>query len=191
MTRAFKEGESCKECGTTKRKHQARGLCVNCYARTLRRENPEKYRNINKKYEQGEKRKKWLEEYKKTDIYKKMIKKSSTKYRENNKELMIERTRIWRQNNPDILEAYKSTAKDLKIVNKYGEEALRKMMECNYMCQKCGSDERVAVHHKDWDDANNVYENFAILCGSCHSKVHQFIPVRFRLELFKEFMSES
>ncbi len=189
MARDFREGESCKECGTSEKKFGARGLCVNCYARTLRRENPEKYRAIHKKHEQTDKRKKWLEDYKKGDTYKKMIKKSSTKYRENNREIMIERTRVWRKNNPDILEEYKSTAKDLKIVNKYGEYALHKMIECKYKCQKCGSDDRASVHHIDWDKENNVYENFAILCNSCHSKLHSWQPPHLRLQIFDEWMS--
>ena len=35
--------KKCRCCGTTKRKHEARGLCINCYVRL-------RYQNKNKKY---------------------------------------------------------------------------------------------------------------------------------------------
>jgi len=60
MTRPFKDGEFCLDCGTNERPHHARGLCVNCYARLARRENPEGYKKTQKKYTQTDKRKKWL-----------------------------------------------------------------------------------------------------------------------------------
>jgi len=189
MVRPFRDGESCIECGTNEKKHHAHGLCVNCYAKIWRNNNPDKAKIIDKKHNQTEKKKKWLEEYYKTEKYKKMMKESSTKYRKNNKELMLERTHVWRQNNPDILEDYKSVAKDLKIIRKYGEDALRLMMENHYKCQKCGSGKRVAVHHIDWDDKNNTYENFAILCGSCHSKLHSWQPPELRHKIFEEWMN--
>jgi len=191
MVRPFREGESCVECGTSERNFHARGLCVNCYARLLRRENPETYRAIDEKHRNSKKRKRWVKEYTSTEDYKEYILQKAREYRERNKEVCYERTRKWRKENPDKLKAYEEARRDVKTVKKYGEDALRKMMECDYKCQKCGSNKRVAIHHIDWDDKNNIYENFAILCNSCHSKVHQFIPERFRLGSFKEFMKSQ
>jgi len=190
MVRAFREGESCIECGTTEKNHHARGLCVNCYARTIRRENPEKYRDIHRRHSETDKRKKWVKEYTSTPKYKKYILQKAKEWRERNPELHLERTRKWRLENRDHLDRYNESQKDVRLVQKYGEDALRLKIECGYKCQRCGSEERVAVHHVDWDDTNNVYENFAILCGSCHSKLHTWVPISLRLEIFDEFMKE-
>lgn len=48
-----------------------------------------------------------------------------------------------------------------------------------FECQACGSDKRLAVHHKDgsgdnWKQktSNNQLENLVTLCNSCHLKEH-------------------
>ena len=71
---------------------------------------------------------------------------------------------------------------------KYGEDALKILLENDYKCQKCGSGKRPCIHHIDWDEKNNVYENFAVLCGSCHSALHSWVPERLREVLFLEWM---
>lgn len=191
MTRPFRDGEFCIECGTNERKHHAHGLCVNCYARIWRKDNPDTVKKIQDKHNKSKKRQEWLEDYYKTDEHKNSMLKRSKKYRENNSEIMQERTRIWRKKNPEIIEAYKVTAKNKKIIRKYGEDALKLMKETDYKCQKCGGIKRVAVHHIDWNDKNNVYENFAILCGSCHSSLHSWQPPELRREIFEDWMNQK
>jgi hypothetical protein len=52
--------------------------------------------------------------------------------------------------------------------------ALRKRAERfrGRACEMCGATESLAVHHKDFDPANNSPENLTTLCGSCHTKWH-------------------
>ena len=188
MTRPFKDGEFCVECGTNERPYHGRGLCVNCYARYARRQNPEKYREIDRKHQRSEKRKNWRKKHESSPEYKEYMLKKAAEYRARNTELCYERTRIWRANSREHLDAYNKARKDVKIVKKYGDDALRLMLECERKCQHCGSKKRVAVHHIDWDDKNNVYENFAILCGSCHGSLHSWVPPRYRREVFEEWM---
>ena len=39
-------------------------------------------------------------------------------------------------------------------------------------CEECGTTERLHVHHKDRNPANNDPGNLATLCASCHLKLH-------------------
>lgn len=39
-------------------------------------------------------------------------------------------------------------------------------------CERCGSTERLLVHHKDRDRYNNTEENLETLCKSCHQAEH-------------------
>jgi len=189
MTRPFRDGESCIVCGTTERKHHARDMCTNCYAVWIRKQNPEVYRNIDRKHQQSDKRKKWRKEYESTDEYKKYILQKAKEWRERNPELHLERTRQWRLQNRKHLDAYNEAQKDIRLIKKYGEGALRLKIECGYKCQKCGSDNRVAVHHIDWNKHNNIYENFAILCNVCHSALHSWQPPELRHKIFEEWMN--
>ena len=195
MTRAFREGESCIECGTTERKHHARGLCVNCYARTARHENPETYREINRNHNQTEKKKKWLEEYKKTDTYKEMMKKSSKKYRDEHPDRVKKSHDKWKQKNPTANIEYSrapetvSRQKKNALRRKYGDVAVFVLERDGGICQKCGKKE-AHLHHIDWDKTNNIAENLIVLCNSCHTTTHRWIPIRLRRELFDEFMKE-
>lgn len=43
------------------------------------------------------------------------------------------------------------------------------------VCEKCGSDKRLHVHHIDFNRKNNLPQNLQLLCKSCHSKVHNFV----------------
>jgi ribosomal protein L32 len=40
------------------------------------------------------------------------------------------------------------------------------------VCEECGATERLHAHHRDEDPTNNVPENIATLCGSCHLRWH-------------------
>ena len=183
-----KKHEKCINCGTTDTPHKSKGLCINCYHKKWRKDNPEKVKAAMDKYNASDKRKTWRKEYESTDKYKEYMLQKAREYRARNTELCYDRTRKWREENQDHLKAYNEAQKDVRLVKKYGDDALRLKIECGYVCQKCGSEERVAVHHKDWDDTNNVYENFAILYGSCHSKLHNWQPPEFRLQIFDNWM---
>lgn len=39
-------------------------------------------------------------------------------------------------------------------------------------CSKCGTSNKLVVHHKDHDHSRNVIENLEVLCKSCHSRYH-------------------
>jgi hypothetical protein len=39
-------------------------------------------------------------------------------------------------------------------------------------CQQCGSTENVQVHHKDYNQRNNDPANLAVLCRTCHARIH-------------------
>lgn len=39
-------------------------------------------------------------------------------------------------------------------------------------CSACGAEERLHVHHKDRNPANNDPANLEVLCGSCHLLLH-------------------
>ena len=184
----FKEYDCCIECGTTERSHQGRGLCVNCYARKWRRENPETVRVTRRRYNESEHGKQKRREYEQRPETKQKGLEKARKYREKNREIMLERTRLWRAKNPSKIKEYNDRRRNLKWYRKYGENALNLLIETNYSCQKCTSENRVAVHHKDWDPKNNEKDNLAILCNSCHSTLHTFVPKRFRLEIFEGWM---
>lgn len=39
-------------------------------------------------------------------------------------------------------------------------------------CEKCGTTEKLHVHHEDRDPSNNDPTNLRTLCASCHLKLH-------------------
>ncbi|MGF7145282.1 5-methylcytosine-specific restriction endonuclease McrA [Anaerotaenia torta] len=47
-------------------------------------------------------------------------------------------------------------------------------------CNRCGSKEKLEVHHKDRDHHNNEIENLEVLCKTCHTKLHygEYIQAR-------------
>lgn len=180
--------DRCIGCGLSEVPHHAYGLCINCYINKTQSNNPEVYNEMNKQFKQTPEYKKWLYEYNRTDHHRQMVNESAAKFRANNKELCYNRTQEWREANPDKLKEYEFYNSDTKLLRKYGEEALRLMMEKDRSCQKCGSKSRVAIHHIDWNPKNNIYNNFAVLCGNCHSRVHMWSPLRLRKSIFDEWM---
>lgn len=39
-------------------------------------------------------------------------------------------------------------------------------------CERCGTTEKLSIHHKDRDWRNNDPQNLATLCSSCHTSLH-------------------
>jgi len=39
-------------------------------------------------------------------------------------------------------------------------------------CNRCGSDQKLEVHHRDRRPSNDSIQNLEILCERCHSKEH-------------------
>ena len=48
----------------------------------------------------------------------------------------------------------------------------RKVVTKEY-CERCGTIEQLAIHHKDLDHYNDDPRNLAVLCSSCHASVHK------------------
>ena len=48
----------------------------------------------------------------------------------------------------------------------------RQMIEKD-KCSKCGGGERMLIHHKNFDHADNHLENLQVLCSPCHSRLHK------------------
>ena len=53
-------------------------------------------------------------------------------------------------------------------------------------CEICGSAKNIELHHKDFNRKNNVRDNIAIVCKSCHSKIHNKIKNITKLKRRKE-----
>jgi len=47
--------------------------------------------------------------------------------------------------------------------------------QCHHKCEECGQDHDLLVHHIDRDRDNNEFENFMVLCTSCHAITHKRI----------------
>lgn len=51
----------------------------------------------------------------------------------------------------------------------------QKIMQINKVekkCAKCGSTEKMNVHHIDENHSNNDFHNLVYLCSKCHNKLH-------------------
>jgi len=44
--------------------------------------------------------------------------------------------------------------------------------KCHHKCEDCGQTYDLLVHHIDQDRNNNEFDNFRVLCTSCHAIVH-------------------
>lgn len=47
--------------------------------------------------------------------------------------------------------------------------------QCHFMCEICGKDQGLLVHHIDEDRTNNEFINLQVLCTSCHAVIHKRI----------------
>jgi hypothetical protein len=45
------------------------------------------------------------------------------------------------------------------------------------VCEKCGKDGRLDIHHIDENPNNNNLDNLMCLCRSCHTKIHRPKPI--------------
>src|SRR5690242_19850538 len=68
-------------------------------------------------------------------------------------------------------------------------------LEANPNCQICQSTDNLLVHHRNGNRKQNRNDNFATLCRSCHSKVHNCASSIKKLGkhigLVKELLNES
>lgn len=55
----------------------------------------------------------------------------------------------------------------------YGKEwvKIRNKIRKN-QCERCGNNENLMVHHKDFNKRNNSLENLMTVCRSCHTTIH-------------------
>jgi hypothetical protein len=60
------------------------------------------------------------------------------------------------------------------IKDEVGDAALhlRARCLCGSSCERCGTTDKLSVHHIDGDPSNNDPSNLMTLCGSCHTKWH-------------------
>lgn len=58
-------------------------------------------------------------------------------------------------------------------------------------CEDCGTDERLHIHHKDRNPANNTPANLAVLCSSCHQKLHWREDREYRVRRIRESAGDA
>jgi len=51
----------------------------------------------------------------------------------------------------------------------------RMLLEIKKLCEHCGTEQDLQVHHLDENRQNNELTNLKLLCRSCHSKEHRGI----------------
>jgi hypothetical protein len=49
----------------------------------------------------------------------------------------------------------------------------RIILEVKKLCEYCGTNKNLEIHHKDKNRDNNQLSNLILLCRSCHSKQHR------------------
>lgn len=64
--------------------------------------------------------------------------------------------------------------------NKLLKEFFDGFRKDNNVCESCGTDKWLQVHHKDQNHFNNVYSNLARLCQTCHFGLHRKLPKVYR-----------
>lgn len=40
-------------------------------------------------------------------------------------------------------------------------------------CERCGTTERLSIHHRNMDHSDNTLKNLGVLCVSCHMSEHK------------------
>jgi predicted nucleic acid-binding Zn ribbon protein len=64
--------------------------------------------------------------------------------------------------------------KETKSLRQGAKRSLRKhIIQRDNICQRCGSNHNLQVHHMDKNPKNNNDANLILLCKLCHSKTHQ------------------
>jgi len=54
--------------------------------------------------------------------------------------------------------------------------------QCHSKCEQCGQLYNLLVHHIDQNRSNNEFNNFQVLCTSCHAIVHKRITNIFKMK---------
>ncbi|KKK61254.1 hypothetical protein LCGC14_3016160, partial [marine sediment metagenome] len=109
--------------------------------------------------------------------------------------------RIWREANRDRLllksrgynsrPEVKERNRRTYLLRKYGTAGSAVLERDDYVCRKCGSTKRISIHHIDWTKENNDESNLVVLCSSCHSSLHLFVPESLRQPIFVEWLTSS
>ena len=63
---------------------------------------------------------------------------------------------------------------------------LKTYRQCHHKCEECGQVYDLLVHHIDHDRTNNEFENFRVLCKSCHAITHKRIKNISKMRCFYE-----
>lgn len=59
------------------------------------------------------------------------------------------------------------------------------------VCEDCGTTENLHIHHKDRNPANNEPSNLAVLCSSCHMKLHWREDRDYRVRRIREAVGDA
>jgi len=127
--------------------------------------------------------KKWQAENKdKVNLYKR---KNKEKYRD----IYREKNRLWARNHSDKIKAWQEAHPDKvkEYKRKYeinhgyrgypdefnGLLKLKIKERDNFICQDCGTNQNLVIHHLDENKENNNPENLITLCWSCHMARHR------------------
>jgi len=189
-----KEYKQCQECGTTEIPHHACGLCKNCYSRLYHQKNRDKLNALQRKRKQTPEYKIKERIYNQIPDVKERNREKAKRWRERHPDHLKEVKERFKKNHPNYKTEYsrrpkmKEYVRNYVLRQKYGENAFVVLERDNHTCQKCGSKDDIHIHHIDWNKENNELDNLILLCNSCHLTLHNFVPERFRREIFDEFM---
>jgi len=105
---------------------------------------------------------------------KEVVREKRKKYYYANADKAKESSRQWRIKNREKFLKSQSASHDYIRFDGNREAVLNRD---NYQCVKCGSKERLNVHHKDFsgqtDTPNHQLDNLETLCDTCHIDVHK------------------
>jgi hypothetical protein len=147
-----------------------------------RKQNPEKYRQLDKEY------------YNKN---REQIIEHVRQWRKENRERYRLYNREWAENNPEAFDAMmraawqRRRARRLNLpVDFTNDDWLYCLEYWNHQCAVCGSDENLHADH--WialsvdESPGTVADNMVVLCGHCNKTKHAIEPVRWLIETFGE-----
>jgi hypothetical protein len=157
------------------------------YARRWREKNKEKSRYLDKKRNQDPKRKEWHRLYsrkrRKEPEYKIKESKSFAKYREKNREILRDRSKIQREKNKDKNNQYskeyvrsehgKKIRKNGYLLRKFGitlDRYNEMMLDCGGCCEIC----RQKMDKPCVDHNHNTEEVRGLICAQCNSGLGEF-----------------